>query len=222
MKKEITKIMTIIKAAPQLKSQIFIGIFLFVGGVFCEFSSDLGNTGIIGLSTCVCLIYQSIMISSGSSIVQSSASAKKLQTLYPFILQMPFHIIIFALLSWHRVYLSSKPIPDMSADRIYAIQCGLIILYSIAIFIISISEIITRKFFVFGVICICITYAPIILSICFIGIRVPSLLYKLTLTASIAAGFAIVITGSLLSILVANLLYKYPISAHVMKANNKA
>jgi hypothetical protein len=161
------------------------------------------------------------MISSGSSIVQSSASAKKFQTLYPFIVQIPYSIILFALLSWHRVYLASKPLHDISADRNYATQCGLIILYSMLIFFSIIIEIIIRKFFAFGIICISLSLLPIVISISFIGLRMPSLLYKLTLTASIATGFAIVITGSLISILAANLFYKYPISAHIMKVNNR-
>jgi hypothetical protein len=46
--------------------------------------------------------------------------------------------------------------------------------------------------------------------------------FKINMKSAIAIGFLIMIAGSLLSILVANLLYKYPISAHVMKENNKA
>ena len=222
MKKEITKIMTIIKAAPQLKSQIFTAIFLFFAGVFCEFSSPLGNTGIFGIITCTSLIYHPIMASSGSSIIQSSASAKKFQTIYPFIIQIPYHIIIFAILSWHRVYLANKPLHNMSADRNYATQCGLIILYSMLIFFSIIFEIISYRFIVIGIICAALSILPIVLSIGYIGSHMPTFLYKLTLTNSITTGLVIIILGSLLSIPAANLFYKYPITAHVMKANNKA
>lgn len=222
MKKEITKIMTIIKAAPQLKSQIFTALLLLASGALCEFSSTLGNAGILGTITCTSVIYQSIMISNGSSIVQTSASAKKFQTIYPFIIQIPYHIIIFAILSWHRIYLASKPLNDMPANRNYAIQCGLIILYSILIFFTIFFEIICSRFLVIGVIFMSLTIVPIVFSTSYIGSHMPTFLYKLTLTNSITTGLVIIILGSLLSIPAANLFYKYPISAHVMKANTKA
>ena len=63
---------------------------------------------------------------------------------------------------------------------------------------------------------------PIVISISFVGLRMQALLYRITSTNAVIIGYLIIIVGSLLSILLANLLYKYPISAHVMKANNKA
>lgn len=45
---------------------------------------------------------------------------------------------------------------------------------------------------------------------------------SLTLTNAVIIGYLIVISGFLLSPLIANQFYNYPISAHVMKANNKA
>ena len=42
------------------------------------------------------------------------------------------------------------------------------------------------------------------------------------MNSAIALGFLIIIAGSLLAILTANLLYKYPISAHMMKENTKS
>ncbi|MBR4357215.1 MAG: hypothetical protein IKQ00_04750 [Butyrivibrio sp.] len=222
MKKEFKKIITIIKAAPQLKSQFFIALFLFAGGAFCEFSSNLGNTGILGIFACISTIYQSIMQSNGSSMVQSSAAAKKFQTLYPFIIQIPYNIIIFAILSWHRVYLADKPLNNMSATCNYATQCSLIILYSMLIFFSIIFQIISNRFFVIGIIFMSLSIVPIVISISFVGLRMQALLYRITSTNAVIIGYLIIIVGSLLSILLANLLYKYPISAHVMKANNKA
>lgn len=67
-----------------------------------------------------------------------------------------------------------------------------------------------------------LSIVPIVISISFVGLRMQALLYRITSTNAVIIGYLIIVVGSLLSILLANLLYKYPISAHVMKANTKA
>ena len=161
------------------------------------------------------------MVVSGSDIVQSSSAAKKLQTVYPFFILLPAQIIVFTLLSIYRVYLASKPMNDMTQPKNYAVQCEHILIISLVFFVTMICEIIMHKFYVFGIITFVILVVPLILY-SDSNALISNFFSSITLTDSILSGLLIIIAGSLLAILTANLLYNHPIADQIIKLNNKA
>lgn len=216
MKKEIRKIITIIKAAPNLKANTISSIItLCVGMILLAKQGFLTGTGKILFITCTTFIQQAIMLSSGSGLIQSSSSAKRMQTFYPCIIQFPFSILMYTIIAFHSIYI------DTTFDISWS--CWFIILYSILIAGLEIMPHVNYKYFGFGFICTMLIIIPYAVIICnFEKHNILHLPSSLALTNAVIIGYLIVITGSLLSILIANLLYKSPISAHVMKANTKA
>ena len=217
MKKEIRILETIIKTAPGLKAQIIFSAILLLVGLLCEFLSSSNLSCMILITNSGLFFYQSIMTASGSGIAQSSASAKKLQTTYPFYIQIPMYIIIFFIISIHRLYIVSMPLPDVSLEDSYAQHGTLILGFSILCINIMILEILFSKHVILGLIFMLTIFFP-----AYIFANMFDEFFKISMNSAIALGFLIIIAGSLLAILTANLLYKYPISAHMMKENTKS
>ena len=102
-------------------------------------------------------------------------------------------------------------------------QCFGIVFFSALCFISSIYNILSKKFFslsLVGIISFSVTYMIVFIH----SIKHPQFFYNVTVftfPTAITSGFLIIFAGSLLSLLVANLLYKYPLSAHIIKVNNK-
>ena len=165
----------------------------------------------------VIIFFMSIVNTSGSGLAQSSPSAKKLQTVYPFYIQIPLYIIAFLLISIHRLYIVSKPLPNLSLQESYAKHGTLILAFSVLCINFMLYEILFSKRTLLSIIFMVIIFIPTIIFTSMLDE-----FFKINMKSSIAIGFLIMIAGSLLSTLVANLLYKYPVSAHVMKENNKA
>lgn len=227
MKKEIKKIITIIKAAPQLKTQIFCTLLFLIIGIIFELGTNkvfsYSILSIVYLSTTTMYIFQTIMSVCYSGLVQSSSEAKKLQAKFPLYIKSLINIIFFFIISLHRVYIASKPEPDISIKESISLQCFFILSFSVLCFFLPIYEIISYKFFWLSLVGIVLTF-PIMIWILHAIIHSQSFysIKNLTFIVAIPLGFLILIAGSLLSIFLANLLYKYPISAHVMRFNNKA
>ena len=80
MKKEIRKIITIIKAAPNLKANITTYIIMLGLGVLSFVQKNSIETSKLCLIACTSFIHQTIMTASGSGLIQSSSSAKRMQT----------------------------------------------------------------------------------------------------------------------------------------------
>lgn len=221
MKKDIKLMISIIKAAPQMKQKVLGSVLILFIGILSEILTvSFNNSGGLLLIDAAITYYQCSMLVCGSNLVQSSATAKKLQTTYPFFIQIPAYFIIFMILSLYRAYLSGKPMGDIPQPQNYAIQCEHILLISLVFFATMICEIIIHKFFVLGLIALLCTALPLILY-ANSNALLSNYFYSITLTNAIIAGIFIIIAGSLLSVLTANLLYKHPMSAYVMKANNK-
>ena len=221
MKKDIKLMISIIKAAPQMKQKIIGSVLLLFIGILSEILTvSFNNSGGLLLIDAAITYYQCSMLVCGANLVQSSSTAKKLQTTYPFFIQIPAYFIIFLIMSIYRAYLANKPLDNIPLSQNYAIQCEHILLISLVFFATMICEIIIHKFFVLGLIALLCTALPLILY-ANSNALLSNYFYSITLTNAIIAGIFIIIAGSLLSVLIANLLYKYPISAHVMKMNNK-
>lgn len=217
MKKEVKKIITIIKATPKLKLNIIASVVLFLLGMIGELLSHSNLSNMIFFTNSAIIFFMSIVNTSGSGLAQSSPSAKKLQTVYPFYIQIPLYIITFLLISIHRLYIVSKPLPNLSLQESYAKHGTLILVFSVLCINCMLYGILFSKRTLLSIIFMVIIFIPTVI--------LTSMLdefFKINMKSAIAIGFLIMIAGSLLSILVANLLYKYPISAHVMKENNKA
>ena len=222
MKKEFKLIISIIKATPQIKQKIYYSVLISFLGIISDICTASYNNaaGLMVLSG-VLILYQCIMIVCGSDIVQSSTVAKKLQTVYPFFIIIPSQIIIFISLSFYRVYLASKPMNDMTQQKNYAVQCEHILIISLVFFVTMICEIIMQKYYVFGIITFVILVVPLILY-SNTNALISNFFFSITLTDSILSGLLIIIAGSLLAILTANLLYNHPIADQIIKLNNKA
>ena len=222
MKKEIRKIITIIKAAPNLKANIIASILTLGLGMLILVLNSI-ETSKLCLITCTTFIHQTIMTASGSGLIQSSSSAKRMQTFYPFIIEFPCSIIIYTILAFNYVHVAGTPSHDMSLADLQTACCWFIITYSFIIAGLQIIESFNFKCFGLGVICITLTVIPyLVLYFNFETNNRLHLTFPLAPTNTAIIGYLIIIVGSLLSILLAKLLYKYPISAHVMKANTKA
>ena len=216
MKKEIRKIITIIKTAPRLKSQIIFSAILLLAGILGELLIYNNFAFMIFFTNSVLFFYQSIMTASGSGLAQSSPAAKKLQTSSPFYIQIPMYIINFLIISLHRLYIASSPLQNVSSKNNFYPQDG-IFYYSALCFCFLIYEAICYKHVILSSIFLFITLFLMILFTFILDIFL-----KISLKGTIALGFLIIIAGSLLAILTANLLYKYPISANMMKQNTKS
>jgi hypothetical protein len=225
MKKEIKKIITIIKAAPQLKTRIISALLFLIVGILFELgasrSTSYGILGAVYLSITTTYIFQSVMSVCCSGLVQTSSSAKKLQVKSPLYIKSLMNIIFFFIISLHRVYIASKPEPDISIKESISLQCFFILSFSALYFFLSIYEIISYKFFWLSLVGIILLFVPMVIGIHY-AVSHAQFFYNLTFPVTITSGFLIILIGSLLSIALANLLYKYPISAHVMRVNNKA
>lgn len=217
MKKEVKKIITILKATPKLKLNIIASVVLFLLGMIGELLSYSNLSNMIFFTNSAIIFFMSIVNISGSGLAQSSPSAKKLQTVYPFYIQIPLYIITFLLISIHRLYIVSKPLPNLSLQESYAKHGTLILVFSVLCINCMLYGILFSKRTLLSIIFMVIIFIPTIIFTSMLDD-----FFKINMKSSIAIGFLIMIAGSLLSILVANLLYKYPISAHVMKENNKA
>ena len=216
MKKEAKKILTIIKATPKLKLNIIASIIsLIIGIVFLALSSSA--IGLICTSSCTIFIHQAIMLPTGSGLVQSSSSAKKLQAFYHFIVQLLCSIIIYTFFTFYYMYISEISAIEMSPSSFF------IIFYSYMIATFQIIETLNCKCFGLGTICALLPiFLLLVKAFNHESNNLLNLVFSLNPTNAVIIGYLIIIVGSLLSILLANLLYKYPISAHVMKANTKA
>ncbi len=217
MKKEVKKIITILKATPKLKLNIIASVVLFLLGMIGELLSYSNLSNMIFFTNSAIIFFMSIVNISGSGLAQSSPSAKKLQTVYPFYIQIPLYIITFLLISIHRLYIVSKPLPNLSLQESYAKHGTLILAFSVLCINCMLYGILFSKRTLLSIIFMVIIFIPTIIFTYMLDE-----FFKINMKSAIAIGFLIMIAGSLLSILVANLLYKYPISAHVMKENNKA
>ena len=82
-------------------------------------------------------------------------------------------------------------------------------------------EIISYKKLVLGLIGLVFSIIPLVICVVSNN-KTLDIFHHISINSAIVAGFLIITAGSLLSILIANLLYKYPVSAHVMKVNNTA
>lgn len=227
MKKEIKKIITIIKAAPQLKTRIITALSFLIAGICFEITAKTLSTynilGLFYLSNVTGQIYQTIMSVSCTGLGQTSSSAKKLQISFPFYIKLLVNSILFFIVSFNSVYIASKPALDMSIKESISLQCFYILMFSTICFLSSIYEILSHKFFGPSLV------GMILFSFIFVTMITYSIVHpqsffnitNLTFPIAITLGFLILIAGSLLSTLLANLLYKYPISAHVMRVNNK-
>ncbi|WP_295095326.1 hypothetical protein [Ruminococcus sp.] len=227
MKKDIKLMISIIKAAPQLKFGIINTMLSLSGGICIELASskffEYNFLGLLFLSNATEVIYQSIILVSCSGLGQTSSSAKKLQVSFPFYLQLLINSIFFFFISIHRVYIASNPALELSMKENINMQCFGIVFFSALCFISSIFNILSKKFFslsLVGIISFSVTYMIVFIH----SIKHPQFFYNVTVftfPTAITSGFLIIFAGSLLSLLVANLLYKYPLSAHVIKVNNK-
>lgn len=217
MKKEVKKIITILKATPKLKLNIIASVVLFLLGMIGELLSYSNLSNMIFFTNSAIIFFMSIVNISGSGLAQSSPSAKKLQTVYPFFIQIPLYIITFLLISIHRLYIVSKPLPNLSLQESYAKHGTLILAFSVLCINFMLYEILFSKRTLLSIIFMVIIFIPTIIFTSMLDE-----FFKINMKSAIAIGFLIMIAGSLLSILVANLLYKYPVSYHVMAENNKA
>lgn len=217
MKKEVKKIITILKATPKLKLNIIASVVLFLLGMIGELLSHSNLSNMIFFTNSAIFFFTSIVNTSGSGLAQSSPSAKKLQTVYPFYIQIPLYIITFLLISIHRLYIVSKPLPNLSLQESYAKHGTLILAFSVLCINFMLYKILFSKRTLLSIIFMVIIFIPTIIFTSMLDE-----FFKINMKSSIAIGFLIMIAGSLLSILVANLLYKYPVSYHVMTENNKA
>ena len=91
MKKEVKKIITILKATPKLKLNIIASVVLFLLGMIGELLSHSNLSNMIFFTNSAIFFFMSIVNTSGSGLAQSSPSAKKLQTVYPFYIQIPLY-----------------------------------------------------------------------------------------------------------------------------------
>ncbi len=227
MKKDIKLMISIIKAAPQLKFGIINTMLSLSAGICIELASskffEYNFLGLLFLSNATEVIYQSIILVSCSGLGQTSSSAKKLQASFPFYLQLLINSIFFFFISIHRVYIASNPALELSMKENINMQCFGIVFFSALCFISSIYNILSKKFFslsLVGIISFSVTYMIVFIH----SIKHPQFFYNVTVftfPTAITSGFLIILAGSLLSLLVANLLYKYPLSAHIIKVNNK-
>ncbi|WP_294242891.1 hypothetical protein [Pseudobutyrivibrio sp.] len=216
MKKEVKKIITILKATPKLKLNIIASIIsLIIGIIFLALRSSA--LGLICTSSCTFFIHEAIMLPAGSGLVQTSSSAKKLQAFYPFIVQLLCSIIIYSSLFFYYTNNSEISTIEMSSSSFFIIFLS----YMIAAF--QIIETLNCKCFGLGTICALLPNIPfLVMALNHEANYLLDLVFSLAPTNAVIIGYLMILAGSLLSILLANLLYKYPISAHVMKANNKA
>lgn len=224
MKRDIHRIITLVKASPNLKTNIICSITMFLSGLTIEIVSSYSKSNNIGgifIINSVLYLYQGILLANKSGLVQSSPSAKKLQTVYPFFIRVPIYLLTFIIISLHRFYITNKALPDISSEEHYASQCTYILCLSIICFCYLVFEIISYKKLVLGLIGLVFSIIPLVICV-MSNNKTLDIFHHISLNSAIVAGFLIITAGSLLSILIANLLYKYPVSAHVMKVNNKA
>ena len=224
MKRDINRIITLVKASPNLKTNIICSITMFLSGLTIEIASSYSKSNNIGgifIINSVLYLYQGIFLASKSGLVQSSPSAKKLQTVYPFFIRVPIYLLTFIIISLHRFYITNKALPDISSEEHYASQCTYILCLSIICFCYLVFEIISFKKLVLGLIGLVFSIIPLVICVVSNN-KTLDIFHHISINSAIVAGFLIITAGSLLSILLANLLYKYPVSAHVMKVNNKA
>ena len=224
MKRDIHRIITLVKASPNLKTNIICSITMFLSGLTIEIVSSYSKSNNIGgifIINSVLYLYQGILLANKSGLVQSSPSAKKLQTVYPFFIRVPIYLLTFIIISLHRFYITNKVLPDISSEEHYASQCTYILCLSIICFCYLVFEIISYKKLVLGLIGLVFSIIPLVICV-MSNNKTLDIFHHISLNSAIVAGFLIITAGSLLSILIANLLYKYPVSAHVMKVNNKA
>ena len=226
MKKEFKLMINIIKAAPQLKTRIINTLLFLIGGTLLEIGASIhisyGVIGAVYLSITTTDIFKAIMSVSCSGLGQTSSSSKKLQVRFAFYIQLFMNIIFFFVISLHRVYIANKPALDMSIKEDISLHCFNIILFCVICFFLFIYETISPKFVRLSVFCMLLPFITIMILITLTIKHSHSIfdISNLTFPIAIVTGLLLIISGSLLSIILASLLYKFPISERFMIVNN--
>lgn len=218
MIKDTKKLLKMAKYIPGIKSQLIVMITLFSLGVVFEFTGEdhFVLSGMYMLLPCS-IFFHIAYTGNVSSMMQTSSLKKYSQTVFPFIFTVPFALIMYSLLVFHRVMLAKNTISDDPA-HISGLEANSIILLGMILFVSLIYFSLCFKYFAASLVIFFILVMALVLG----NVNDSTILFDYlaggNFNFAVGLGYILVILGSVVSFILASALYKKDISKLATKS----
>ncbi|SHI39110.1 hypothetical protein SAMN02745229_03012 [Butyrivibrio fibrisolvens DSM 3071] len=208
MLKDFITAVKLLKYNPKVKSHaVFSGIF-FVIGLFFELTGKGDSIlGVLYLLFPATTFWQSHYTSCMCGLVQSSQAKKKMQTYYPFLLCIPYLLLVYVIVFVYHFYLAKNGMEGFTYSVNYGIQSKYLFFAGAMLGILLIYSVVSYKLFVGSTIVLGIVE----ISIIFLGLSESQKLISFFgrhFAQSVAFSIIFVVIGCAGAVIMANLLYK--------------
>ena len=216
--KSLIKCFKLLKYSAQLKRSIIFMVIIGICGFFMEFASSESQSFIGGFYIFLfpVMIGQMLFTLSMSGLIQSSSYKKKLQTGFPFMVQLPITGISLFVVIAHRAWIVKHGTPGISDAENYTSQAAYIFWLGVIIFFSLVYFGVCYKFFVASLVVFCIIVAVVMTGMHNEYLGLNSIVGK-SFEVSVAITVILYLLGNLVSYLISNLLYKCDMSEYMIK-----
>ncbi|WP_026657944.1 hypothetical protein [Butyrivibrio sp. AC2005] len=213
MKKDLKLIFKLLKYGPNGKKQfLFMGVFT-VFGIVMNLTAEAESVvwGLYLLLPCSYVV-QMIYPLCYSSLYQSSPLKKKTQTYLPYLVMIPLALILFTLMVVIHVVAAKHGAAGYTMEEYTAMQSRYILITGIMAFCMYTYIGICYKYFVGGMIGLFVIVIPLVFLSQFSKNDPIYNFAAQSLTRSVVIGYVLIILGCIMSVVLANLLYKKELS----------
>ncbi|MCR5654800.1 MAG: hypothetical protein K6G07_04100 [Lachnospiraceae bacterium] len=202
---DFKKAYQLVKFGISIKKQFGFAIFFALIGIVVEIATK--GTQIVGSFYIILsgmFIFQTIISSDVSTLVQSSPHKRRIQVLYPLMATLPWVYLTLTIVSFVHAYFASH-----SADG-YATQCNMMLILGVLMFILFVYFGVAYKFFMASMVMMLATVYTTTYLMLGMEKLFPELMTNFGLCVLIAYGLTTL--GAVLCYVLMNVLYKKPLS----------
>lgn len=218
MKKDFLLAVKLMKYGLSFKLELVIGLICLIAGIFTDIKSK-GSTFVGGfyISLSFMFLFQLLLSMDVSTLVQSSAYKRKIQTVLPYLFVIPEILLTFTLTIILHIALIRTGVEGYSDSENFLMQTKYILLLSIMLGIVMIYFGFCYKYFVVSsvILILVVATAQMITSV--------EMFHRIcqSLPLTLAVSYLILITGIALSCLFSALLYRRKLSRIAFSGFNK-
>lgn len=215
--KDIKMGFTLSKYGLKVKLQLGMAAFFFAIGVVVDIVSK-GSSYIGGFYIILAgmFIFQCIISMDASTLIQSSGYKKKIQITYPYFAVIPLVVLFYTIMAIIHGIMANSPIGELTAAQSYDRQVAYLFSMNVLLFTTLVYFGICYKYFMIGMIVLLATVMPLTMLTANSEAWIVS---HFSLSGVIIMGYAVLVIGFAISILLSNALYRKPLSKMAVRVD---
>lgn len=201
----------------KLKLQLGMAAVFFILGIVIDVNSK-GSTYLGGFYIVLAgmFIFQCIISMDASTLIQSSGYKKKMQIRYPYAAVIPLVVGFYTIIVIVHGIMAQNPMDGLTAAQNYDRQVTYLFAMNLLLFATLLYFGLCYKYFIVGMLMLFAVVFPLTI---FISNFQEWIVNTFTLTSAIIMGYVLMAVGFAVSILLANVFYRKPLSRLAVRVN---